>query len=176
LMDQLDIQYASFWGCSSGALAVLALCADYPDRVRNGLPHEAPTWLMDHIAGLAAQDDDSIATTMAFHSKTAVGNDAVWDALGHEVHERLRKNYPRWAHGYVTKLTQSAPVSDEDLYRRPIDWTVGAGSPMYMFFNNVVIATKAGIAIKTLPGNHFPYISHPEEMTKYIVETTRKYI
>ncbi|OQV08767.1 hypothetical protein CLAIMM_12990 [Cladophialophora immunda] len=176
LMDQLDIQYATFWGCSSGALAVLALCADYPERVRNGLPHEAPTWLMGHLADLLAQDADSIAATMAFHSKAASGNHAAWDGLGDEVHERLRKNYPRWAHGYITKLTQSAPISDEDLHKRPIDWTVGAGTPTWQFFNNVVIATKAGISIKTLPGNHFPYISHPEDMAKYLVETTRKYL
>lgn len=175
LMDQLDIQYASFWGCSSGALAVLALCADYPDRVRNGLPHEAPIWLMHHISDLP-QDADAIATSMAFHSRAASGNEAAWDALGEEVHERLRKNYPRWANGYITKLTQSAPISDEDLHKRPIDWTVGAGTPTWQFFNNVVTATKAGIPISTLPGNHFPYISHPEDMTKYLVETIRKYL
>lgn len=176
LMDHLDIQYASFWGCSSGALAVLALCADYPERVRNGMPHEAPTWLMGHLADLPSQDADSLAASMAVVSKAACGDDAAWDALGDEVHERLRKNYPRWAYGYITELTQSAPLSDEDLHKRPIDWTVGANTPTWQFFNNVVIATKAGIPIKTLPGNHFPYVSHPEEMAKHVVEATRKYL
>lgn len=176
LMDKLEIHYASFWGCSSGGLAVLALCSDYPERVRNGLPHEAPTHLMGHLGALVSQDDASIATIMASESRKSSGDVAAWDALGDEVHERLRKNYPRWAHGYIAKLTQSAPISDEDLHKRPIDWTVGEGTPTYQFFNNVVIATKAGIPIETLPGGHFPYVSHPQVMAKHIVEKTRKYL
>lgn len=176
LMDQLGIDYASFWGCSSGGCTVLALVADYPERVRNGIPHEVPTITHDNLGPLASQDPDAIATIMAGFSKKMCADDAKWDALGPEVHARLHKNYPRWAYGYPRTLPGATPTSDEVLHKRPLDWTVGAATPMEMFFDNVVTATKAGIGIKMLPGSHFPYVSAPEAFAQHVVDVCKKYV
>lgn len=177
LCDALDIKVATFWGCSSGGSTVLALCTDYPDRVRNGLPHEAPTYLMDNLADLPNADPDTISTSMAAITRNMSGNEAAWDELGEEAHARLWKNYVRWARGYPMHIPQSSPVRDLDaLRKRPIDWTVGRDTPMGVFFDNVVTATRAGVNISTLPGGHFPYVSHPEQFAKYVVDNTRKYL
>nr|5XO6_A Chain A, lactonase for protein [Rhinocladiella mackenziei CBS 650.93]5XO6_B Chain B, lactonase for protein [Rhinocladiella mackenziei CBS 650.93]5XO6_C Chain C, lactonase for protein [Rhinocladiella mackenziei CBS 650.93]5XO6_D Chain D, lactonase for protein [Rhinocladiella mackenziei CBS 650.93]5XO6_E Chain E, lactonase for protein [Rhinocladiella mackenziei CBS 650.93]5XO6_F Chain F, lactonase for protein [Rhinocladiella mackenziei CBS 650.93]5XO6_G Chain G, lactonase for protein [Rhinoc len=176
LLDTLDIKIASVWGCASGASTVLALCSDYPERVRNGMPHEVPTENPDILLHIHEVDPATISQEMAANSRAYSGNVEAWDALGPEVHARLHDNYPRWAYGYPRTIPPSAPVKTEDLHKVPIDWTVGASTPTKLFFENIVIAAREGINIGTLPGNHFPYVSHPEEFAKYVVETSRKYL
>lgn len=176
LLDQLDIKIASIWGCSSGASTVLALCSGFPERVRNGMPHEVPTVNPDILLHLPDSDPATISRELAVISKAYSGNEAAWDALGLEVHARLHENYPRWAYGYPRTIPSSAPTKTQDLHKKPIDWTVGASTPTELFFENIVIASKEGLNIGTLPGNHFPYVSHPEAFAKYVVETSRKYL
>ena len=176
LMDKLDIDLATFWGCSSGGSTVLALAVDYPDRMRNGLPHEVPTYDVPGTA-LSDLDDDAISKVLAERLPEAfVGNRTAWDALGEETHARLWKNYPRWARGYPPTIPHSSPVRIEDLKNRPLDWTVGASTPTAVFFDNIVTATKAGISVSVIPGMHFPYLSDPEAFAKHVVETTREYL
>jgi pimeloyl-ACP methyl ester carboxylesterase len=176
LLDHLDIQLATFWGSSSGGATVLALCADYPDRVRNGLPHEVPTFTMDFLSSLPASDDETIVTAMKATSRQMSANEAAWDALGEEVHARLRKNYCTWARSYPLTIPDSSPVDVASVTKRPVSWTIGAMTPNHLFMDNVVSATKAGVPIRSLPGGHFPYVSHPKELAEYIVETTRQYV
>ncbi|KIW86608.1 uncharacterized protein Z519_12792 [Cladophialophora bantiana CBS 173.52] len=176
VMDQLGIKTASVWGCSSGASTVLALCSGFPERVRNGMPHEVPTANPENLQNIHDADPATISRDMAAVSRAMSANEEAWDALGPEVHERLRDNYVRWAYGYPRTIPGSAATKTEDLHKVPIDWTVGAAGPTQVFFENVVIATRESIPIKTLPGFHFPYVSHPEAFAKYVVETTRKYL
>ena len=177
ICDELTIDVATFWGCSSGGCTVLALATGYPERVRNALPHEVPTYDMEDLSVLADADDETISKTMAENLPAgSVGNEAAWHGLGEEAHARLWKNYPRWARGYPRTLPQSSPVSRDDLLKRPLDWTVGASTPTARFLDNIVTATKAGIPFGVLPGMHFPYVSHPEVFAKYVVEKTRKYL
>jgi pimeloyl-ACP methyl ester carboxylesterase len=176
LLDELNINFASFWGCSSGAATVLALCIDFPDRVRNGLAHEAPTYTHDFLKDLPATDPETISSSMAVRCRSISSNEVAWDALGQEVHARLAKNYVRWAYGYPLTIPQSCPVDISALRGKPIDWTVGASTPFGMFFDNVVTATRADIPISMLPGQHFPYVSHPDAFANYVLERTRKYL
>ncbi|OQU97810.1 hypothetical protein CLAIMM_03694 isoform 2 [Cladophialophora immunda] len=176
LMDELGIKAASVWGCSSGASTVLALCADFPERVRNGMPHEVPTANPDTLQNIHEGDPATIAAELASTIRTMTANEEAWDALGPVVHERLRANYPRWAYGYPRTIPASAATRTEDLHKVPIDWTVGGAGPMQVFFENVVIATREKIPITTLPGFHFPYVSHPEAFAKYVIDTSRKYL
>ncbi|RYP17222.1 hypothetical protein DL767_010056 [Monosporascus sp. MG133] len=181
ILDELHIDYATFWGCSSGGATVLALAADYPERMRNGLPHEVPTAAGPHfgqLLKLAEMEDEAIVKMLGEEMpKLGFGHDfTAWHELGEEAHARMRKNYPRWARGYPHTLPLSSPTGKEDLIKRPLDWTVGGDTPTRMFFDNIVTASKAGIPIATLPGMHFPYVSHPEVLVKHIVDTTRKYL
>ncbi|KIW14513.1 hypothetical protein PV08_07297 [Exophiala spinifera] len=175
LLEELNIPVASFWGCSSGASTVLALCAAFPDRVRNAMPHELPTKNPEAITDIHEKDPAEITRDMEATTKAMSGSVEAWDALGPEVHARLRDNYVRWAYGYPATIPASAPTKPEDLHKRPVDWTVGGGTPTAFFFDNIVIAVKEGLNIGLLPGSHFPYVSHPEVFAKHVVETCQKY-
>ncbi len=176
LLEELKIPVASVWGCSSGASTVLALCAAFPERVRNAMPHELPTKNPDVLLNIHNESPADISKQMAVNSRAFSGGIEAWDALGSEVHARLHDNYVRWAYGYPATIPPSAPTRSEDLHKRPVDWTVGGSTPTALFFENIVIAAKEGLNIATLPGNHFPYVSHPEAFAKYVVETCRKYV
>lgn len=176
LLEELQIPVASVWGCSSGASTVLALCAAFPERVRNAMPHELPTVNPAGLNELADKDSETISQEMAGVTREFSGGIEKWDALGPEVHARLHDNYVRWAHGYPRTIPPSAPTKSQDLHKRPVDWTVGGGTPSALFFDNIVIAAKEGLNIGFLPGNHFPYVSHPEDFAKYVVDVCRKYV
>lgn len=177
IIDELKIDIATFWGCSSGGSTVLALASLYPDRMRNGLPHEVPTYHMAHFEPIFSADDEAVSEILAQKMpENSVGNVEAWDALGEEVHARLWKNYSRWARGYPITLPPSSPTSKEDLTKRPLNWTVGGSTPTHLFFDNIVTAAKTGVDIGVLPGMHFPYVSDPEALVDHIVEKTRMYL
>ena len=176
LLEKLEIEVATFFGCSSGACTVLALVTDHPQRVRNVMSHEAPTLLLDHLSELAAKDDDEIVKSMESMQAALTGSAEVWDGLDKAVHGRLRRNYPRWARGYPLTIPPSTPINDlEKLKQRPTDWTIGAMTPTMAFLSNIITAVKIDAPVTTLPGNHFPYLSHPTEFAEYVAKTTEKY-
>ena len=176
LMDELRIQKPTFWGCSSGGSTVLALVAEHPERVRNGLAHEVQTHEMPNLLALLELPDETISKVLGDGMCSLFcGNQEAWDVLGEECHARLRKNYPRWARGYIRTLGCSFPVKKEDLRGKPLDWTLGASSPIATFFDNIVTATELGIDVGVIPGMHFPYVSDAEAFAAHIVEKTRKY-
>lgn len=176
LLEHLGIKDSSVWGCSSGATTVLALCAAFPERVRNAMAHELPMTNPEKLHGINDLNPAEIADKMAAVTRFFSGGVEAWDALGPEVHARLHINYPRWTAGYPRTIPPSAPTASEDLHKRPIDWTVGASTPSEAFWENFVIAGREGIHIGILPGSHFPYVSHPEAFAKYVVDTCRKYL
>ncbi|KAK5627665.1 hypothetical protein RRF57_003380 [Xylaria bambusicola] len=178
IIDKLGIDTATFWGCSSGGSTVLALLAGYPERVRNALAHEVPTYSRDDLNSLCnLEGDDAISQAVAdFVPGAMCGDLEAWAGLGDECHARIWKNYPRWVHGYPRTLPQSSPTDTSTLLQRPLHWTVGGSTEMNWFFDNVVTAAKAGIDISYLPGKHFPYISYPEAFAKHVVENARKHL
>jgi pimeloyl-ACP methyl ester carboxylesterase len=176
LLEELGIQVASLWGCSSGASTVVSMASIYPERVRNVMPHELPTVNPPLLDDIASKSPDTIAAELSKGMEFFAGDTNKWRALGPDVHTRLHKNYVTWAYGYPRTIPDAAPVQKEHLHKRPIDWTIGADSPAGAFFENVVIAAREGLGIGLLPGRHFPYVSHPEEFAKYVIETCRKYL
>lgn len=49
-------------------------------------------------------------------------------------------------------------------------WTLGGQMPLKMFFDSVVLATKAGIPIKVFDWKHFPHVTIPQVLAEYIRE------
>ena len=180
VLDALKIDdVATFWGSSSGGATVLALAAEYPERVRNGLPHEVPTYDIPELSALATLPDEAISEALSRETgpvSALVGDSKAWDHLGSDTHARMQKNYVCWARGYPRTLPLSSPVDMTSLSKRPLDWTVGAATPSAAFIDNIVTATKAGVRIGTIPGMHFPYVSHPEAFAKHVVDMTKKYL
>ncbi|KAJ2988445.1 hypothetical protein NUW58_g3974 [Xylaria curta] len=177
IADKLGIDTATFWGCSSGGAAVLALIAGYPERVRTGVTHEVPTYEIKELNNLCKLDDETISRNMAARGPTSLCGDLeAWVGLGGDTHARLWKNYPRWAHGYPRTLPLSSPTNTEDILKRPLCWTVGASTPTSLFFDNIVTAAKAGVDVRCIPGMHAPYVSHPEAFAKHVIDTTRGHL
>lgn len=154
--------------------------SDYPDRVRNALAHEAPTYKMDNLLKLVNADEEFILKNLVAPVRENLSGDPeAWDALGDKVHARIRKNCIRWAREYPVTIPDLTPVANlEALRQRPLDWTVGASTLTGAFLDSIVTATKIGAScnISTLPGLHFPYVSHPQVFADYVVETSRKYL
>jgi len=177
IVDKLGIDIATFWGCSSGGSTVLALVARYPERVRNALAHEVPTYPIEHLNNLHKLEDEAISRTLAATLPAeSCGNLEAWVGLGGEAQARMWKNYPRWAHGYPLTLPLSPPTGKEDLLKRPLYWTVGASTPASRFFDNIITATKAGVPIGCIPGMHFPYVSDPEAFAKHVIDVTQEHL
>ncbi|KAI1429259.1 zearalenone hydrolase [Xylaria sp. FL1777] len=178
IIDKLGIDIATFWGSSSGGATVLALVAGYPERVRNALSHEVPTYSIEDLNNLSKlEGDDAIAQAMVDSMPPEMcGNMKAWTGLGDDCHARMWKNYPRWARGYPRTLPQTAPTNVSDLLKRPLFWTVGGSTETFRFFDNVVTAAKAGVDTGYLPGRHFPYLSDHEAFAKHVVDNARKHL
>lgn len=92
---------------------------------------------------------------------------AAWEALGSEYHERLDRNFVVWARNYFP-LVENHKLTKEDLTGINVTWTVGALSPMELYFDNVVLGVQAGIQLRLLPSMHFPQVSVPEVLAAHI--------
>ncbi|KAI3343462.1 zearalenone hydrolase [Ustulina deusta] len=178
IIDKLGIGIATFWGSSSGGATVLALVAGYPERVRNGLAHEVPTYAIEDLNNLSKLEGDDAISQALVESVPAgmCGNLEAWADLGDECHARMWKNYPVWARGYPQTIPQSSPTDASNLSKRPLSWTVGGSTETFRFFDNIVTAAKAGVDIGYLPGKHFPYLSDHEAFAKHVVDVTRKHL
>ena len=126
ICDALEIPKPSFWGCSSGGSTVLALVAEYPDRVHNAMAHEVPTYSMEDLNPLTQMPDEEISKAMVAVLPANIGDTDAWNALGEDFHARLWPNFPRWARGYIRSLGSQFPIKNKkDLVDKPLDWSIG---------------------------------------------------
>jgi len=160
---------------SAGA-ATLSLVAFHPERVQSAIVHEVPLHTPPVLAKLAELDDEDIIKLCQHRFESDFIEDmGAWNGLGPEYLARLDKNYPTWIRGYTTKLTD-LKLSNEELTRKPITWTIGALSAAGMFFDNVVRATKAGIEVGLLNSKHFPQVTIPRDLAEHIKGAALKHL
>ena len=175
LLNELSIDKATFWGCSSGGLAALALAADHPDRVRNVVVHEVPLASADFMWPLKElNDEDIIAACQHSFATSMCENEDKWNALGPAYHKRLEKNLVTWVHTYVHQVERS--FSKEELTSRPVRWTIGSLTPAGFFYQNVVDGFGAGVPVGLLPSRHFPQVTIPDELAKHIKSATVEHL
>jgi pimeloyl-ACP methyl ester carboxylesterase len=173
LVESLRIYPATFYGCSSGALAVLDLVVRRPELVRNAVVHEVPmAGAVAALADLTTLDDAAVVESCKFAFGHVMNDDrAAWEALGDEYHARLANNYVTWVRRYLASELPP-PHSPEDLAGKPITWTIGALTPAGMFFENVVLAVKSGCPISLLNCKHFPQVNAPSMLAEHIRTST----
>jgi pimeloyl-ACP methyl ester carboxylesterase len=173
LLDELSINIATVYGCSSGGLVALALASAHAERVRSAIVHEVP--LAKRLGALTKLDDEAIVSfCRQIFEEQMVGNKDAWDALGPDYHARLDRNYMTWVRTYIDRVERS--FTKEELRVSPIDWTIGALSPAGLFFDNVVLACQAGIPIGLLDCRHFPQVTIPDQLAEHILAAATKHL
>ncbi|KAH6718680.1 Alpha/Beta hydrolase protein [Leptodontidium sp. MPI-SDFR-AT-0119] len=173
LMDKLEISKATIYGSSSGGLFALAMLQSYEDRVERIIIHEVPMTVIGGIRDwekLPASEDGMIVAHCQELFANVMNEDATaWEGLGPEYHKRLEKNFVTWAKTYVPVVDEAIWDKEElKVKRGEISWTLGGLTPLGIFYENLIIATEVGIAIKVLKCKHFPYVSIPGVLADYI--------
>lgn len=169
LVRSLGTYPATFYGCSSGGIAVLDLVVRHADLVQNAVVHEvAMAAAAGPLLSLTTLDDEAIVESCKLAFGQVLNDDpAAWEALGDQYHARLAKNYVTWVRRYLG-AELPPPHSPEDLAGKPITWTIGGLNPAAMFFDNVVLAVQAGCEINLLMCKHFPQVSAPAMLAEHI--------
>ena len=174
LLDQLSIDKAAFYGCSSGGLAALALVADHPSRVQGVVVHEVPLAQSEMVRRFKTMDDDTTVEEIRYSNSSIMCEDQdKWQAIGPAYHQRLDQNYLTWARNYANIIERAFTV--EELTKRPVFWTIGALTPAGFFFQNVVDGYGAGIAVGLLPSKHFPQVTVPDILAEHIKTAIEKF-
>ncbi|MGH3678658.1 MAG: alpha/beta fold hydrolase [Mycobacterium sp.] len=169
LVRSLGCHPATFYGCSSGGMAVLDLVVRHGALVQKAIVHEvADTRATTLLGDLASQDDPTIVETCRYLFAYVMNDDAAaWEALGDEFHARLATNYVTWVRRYVAPGVL-VEHSSADLAGKPITWTIGGLSPAGSFLDNVVLATQAGLCVDALMCKHFPQVSAPDMLAQHV--------
>ncbi|WP_202931600.1 alpha/beta fold hydrolase [Mycobacterium neumannii] len=169
LVASLSLPAATYFGCSSGGVAVLDLIIRHGELVRRAVVHEvAMSSALALLNGLVDLDDSAVIAVCRDLFANLMNDDAAaWEALGADFHKRLEPNYVTWVRRYVAAGIVREPSPDE-LVGKPITWTIGGLSPAATFLDNVVLAVRAGISITTLMCKHFPQVSTPDVLAEHI--------
>lgn len=182
LVASLKIEKATFYGCSSGGVAVLDLLLDYPEIVRNAIIHEAAIVLegqpsaKSFIGELTSLTDTEVVESckQLFVSLFNERPDK-WEALGRNYHARLERNYVTWVRHYLS-VAKRRKYDASKLKNCPLAWTIGGLSPAASFFNNAQLAWQADIQIGLLMCKHFPQVSVPKLLADHIRDKTTPYL
>jgi pimeloyl-ACP methyl ester carboxylesterase len=182
LVHALGIERATFYGCSSGGVAVLDLLAGHAGIVRNGIVHEPAvvheSWpdQFASLEALAQLDDASIVgTARDLFANTMNEDTAAWKALGTDYHKRLDANYITWVRHYFGPPARM-PRDPATFTTRPITWTLGALTPMAFTYGSLKTCEKGGINWSLLPSKHFPQVSVPEVLAGHITKATTPHL
>lgn len=174
LIRSLGIKSAAVYGCSSGGLATLDLITHHRDLVRHAVVHEvafaatSAEELPPFLAAMTTMDDGGVVAAASQIFATMLNeNEELWNALGKDYHERMKKNYLTWVRRYL--LGKPHPPTDAAaLVGLPITWTIGGLSPVAPLMSNIKNAHRAGIELGMLPCRHFPQVSIPGILAAHI--------
>lgn len=183
LVQSLELGPATFYGCSSGGQVALRLAVQAPGLVRRAIVHEVapaapfpqpPSGAAPVPALSPGSSDEDIVLACKYRFRNVMNEDGeAWDALGEAYHRRLERNYVTWVRRYFGMPDLRMPTPEE-LQRRSITWTIGGLTEAAKFFNNVLAAHAAGIAVGLLMCKHFPQVSIPEALADHISKAARE--
>ena len=181
IMDALGYTKASFYGCSSGGQAVLAMALYHPDLCRNVMIHEAA---LQAYAPLPNSGFDYFrqVSTYAQHCNGFVPGDIgaiadydKWMALDPVCRARVAKNAEFWGQ-YYCGTVDMAVYSDEDISKmKNLDFSVGSWSAAWCVAANIEFAKRGNYPLTWFRSAHSPHITCPEELAEYIRRTCAKY-
>lgn len=190
IVRALGIERATFFGSSSGGVAVLAVLADHPDLVQSVVAHE-PAVICDFprspygppfeaffqriFADRAAQfggiEEEERAALSSEHD-LLFGNMDSTRALGEGHLERRIRNKPTWVKHY---LEPNIPIGQRKFTRAemasaPVTITIGLFTMGWGVAGALNLAQRIGAETVFFPDKHSPYVSNPD----WVADVIRK--
>lgn len=141
LVESMGITEATFYGSSSGGVAVLALVADHPGLVRHAIVHEP-----------------------------AVVSDVPLTPFNEAYIERRSNNVETWFNHYLDPDTPccNRVFTAEELNRAPVTVTAGMQTNAWFAASAMVLAQRGDLDLLWIPSKHYPYISVPGVVAEVI--------
>ena len=194
LVESLGVEKATFYGSSSGGVAVLAVVADHPELVRNAIVHEpavvneAPsspytepfiTWFpklnkmrADQFGGFAAAERASIES----ENSDLILKPKALKGLGKDYIERRVNNAEVWFNRYADPDTPCCKrvFTKEELNRAPLKVTAGMQTYGWFTAGLVTLAQRGDLELVWLPAKHFPYVSVPDIVADVIRKSVQE--
>ena len=197
LVRSLGLEQASFYGSSSGGIAVLSLVADHADLVRDAVVHEPAvvnhmpmspyaepfvTWFpklnkmqADRFGGFA--EAERIAITQG-ESSDMIMSIAAYRRLGEDHIERRIKNKEIWYDRYAYPDTPCCQrvFTAAELSRAPVTVTAGMYSLGVATGGAMNLAQEGNLDLVWLPAKHFPYATIPEIVADVIKASVQEHL
>ncbi|MXX74448.1 MAG: alpha/beta hydrolase [Holophagales bacterium] len=188
LVESLGINEATFYGSSSGGVAVLALVADHPGLVRHAIVHE-PAVVSDvpstpfneaFATWFPKVNSQRAALFGGFAEAERAGIESENDAmvldpkavkrLGEDYIERRSNNVETWFNHYLDPDTPccNRVFTAEELNRAPVTVTAGMQTNAWFAASAMVLAQRGDLDLLWIPSKHYPYISVPGVVAEVI--------
>ncbi len=197
LIEAFDLGPASFYGCSSGGQACLALALHHKPIVRNLIIHEA-SLLLDTPNSSYSNNQNGEEMTAFFNStiqsainkrgskpkvffellNAMAGDQTALSRFGEEYIERICKNADVWMDLYVPYAALATYTPEELQSMPPMVLSASMLSPAWIAESNQRIAKRAKAEFVWMPPPclHFPHLTNPEQLTHHIKENTFRYL
>lgn len=174
IMKELELEQASFYGCSSGGQAVLAMALYYPELCRKVFVHEAALQ-QDAPLPNAGFKMFQQASTYAPYCQgfnpmdiASVCDYNKYMELDSVCRARMDENAKYWGK-YYAGSADSAAYTDEELARmKNIFISTGVWSAAWCVAANISIAQRGGFTHNWLMSAHAPHITCPDVLADYV--------
>lgn len=178
LLHALDLAPAAVFGTSSGGIFALATVLRHPQAVRAAVLHEPAFFaLVDDPEAARAMVTELLTPAMQAGGPTVafetflrfVAGDATWQRLDPGVRERMLASAGTYFAKEIGRFDSYLPDDQAmaDL-AAPVHLLVGEDSHPEFGQAAGQLAARLGIEVIAVPGGHFGYVDHPQELANTV--------
>ena len=178
LLDALGLAPAAVFGTSSGGVFALAMVIRHPQTVRAALLHEPALFtLFDDPEDARSTVTEAVTAGMEAGGPPAalesfirlVAGDANWERVEPTVRNRMLASAGTYFGNEIGKFDTYLP-DDETLasIAAPVHLLVGEDSLPYFAQAAGRLAPRVDADITRVPGTHFAYLDHPEQLARTV--------
>ena len=183
LLGGLGLARAAVFGTSSGGIFALATLLRHPQAVSAGVLHEPALFaLVDDPAAARTKVTEVITPAMGTSGLTAAfeaflrfaAGDATWKRLDASVRERMLASsgtyFSKEIGAFDTYLPDDQVLAD---IAAPVHLLAGKESHPEFGQAAARLAARLDIEVTSVPGTHFGYVDHPQEMAEAVTALLR---